>query len=39
LAKQAGYNLDLTLLEPSQWIQASQSAHKGEYVLKAQCIQ
>lgn len=31
LGEQAGYPIDLTRLDPGQWIEASRSAHNGEY--------
>jgi len=31
LAEQAGHPLDLTRLDPRRWIEASRSAHNGEY--------
>lgn len=38
LAAQAGYPIDLGLLEPERWVAASRAAHKGEYQPMAEAI-
>ena len=38
LAEQAGHPLDLTQLDPQEWIKASRCAHEGDYTLMARQI-
>ena len=35
LAAQAGHALDLTLIDPERWIEASRHSHEGDYTLMA----
>lgn len=38
LAEQTGHPLDLTQLDPQQWVEASRRAHEGDYTLMDQQI-
>ncbi|MEO8530319.1 MAG: hypothetical protein ABI459_03785, partial [Deltaproteobacteria bacterium] len=38
LARQAGHQLDITKLEPKEWLAASIAAHKTEYVPMERAI-
>jgi cell filamentation protein len=39
LAEQAGYKLDLTKLDPAQWIGASKESHQARYEAMAKCLE
>lgn len=39
LAEQAGYTLDLSKIDPVQWIEASSEAHQARYEAMATCIE
>jgi cell filamentation protein len=39
LAQQAGYELDLTKIDPAQWLNASTEAHQARYDDMASCLE
>jgi cell filamentation protein len=39
LAQQAGYELDLTKIDPAQWLNASKEAHQARYDDMASCLE